>query len=87
MATLEFTAGAITSTITASNTKAATVFRNVARLNGYSGNINDNQAVADFVMDHIKTSLTRQSRQYQAIIDEAAARDAVQGDTDLEFEV
>lgn len=86
MATITFQAGQLTSTITASNAKAATVFRNAALHKGYQGDIGDNQAVADFVMEQIKHMLTDWSRDYQEGTDVRIARNAARANTDIRFD-
>lgn len=86
MATLEFVAGVITSAVTASNTKADTVFTNAALLLGYEGNIANKQAVADFVMAEIKKQLTNWSRQYQEQVDVSQAIEDVLNNPNIEFE-
>lgn len=86
MANLTFTAGAITSTITASNTKADTVFTNAAQLLGYTGNLTDDQAIADYVMAQLQITLTGWSRQWQESVDIDAAKNSVATDPDLEFD-
>lgn len=85
MAQLTFTAGAVTSTVTASNARAATVFKNAAQHLGYTGDITDNQAVADYVMGQLKTTLTGWSRQWQERVDVESARNSVRSDQSLEF--
>lgn len=87
MADLTFTAGSITSTVTASNTKADTVFTNAAQLLGYTGDLADDQAISDYVMGQIQITLTGWSRQWQERVDIDAAKNAVAADPDLEFDV
>lgn len=86
MANLTITAGAISSQITASNAKATQVVQNMARLHGYTGDIDDLQAVLDFIMPEIRRWLTGQSKQYQQVIDVDQAVADNQADTTNEFE-
>lgn len=74
MATLTFTAGQLTSEIEASNAKAAVAFKNAAKLRGYEGDIEDNQAVADFVMGELRKVLTDWSIAQQERNDVRAAK-------------
>jgi len=85
MAQLEFTAGAITSTITASNAKAALAFKNAALARGYEGDIDDNQAVADFIMAKLRQTITDWSKEYQERVDVAEAIETVRTDPSIGF--
>lgn len=86
MASLTFVAGPINSQITASNTKADTVFTNAALLLGYEGDINNKSDVADFVMGEIRKTLTGWSRLWEEreIIEQAV--EDVGNDPDIAFE-
>ena len=94
MAYLEFKAGAITSRITVANVKANTVFKNFAKEyqfhipvedGGYGGNIDDDQAVADFVMRLLQDHLTRGSRRYKTTDAVEEAQKNVAKDRSIDF--
>lgn len=86
MATLTFSAGALTSTITANNTKAAAAFRNAALAWGYDGDINDNQAVADFVMAQLRNVITDKSREHVEREAVRTARNTARADESNDFD-
>ena len=87
MATLTLQIGPVISVLTVTNNlKAADVIRKRVRLSGYEGDINDNQAVADFYMQQIKEWTTDGAREQERRDQVPNLVDAIWTDPDLIFE-
>lgn len=87
MAHLEISVGAITSRIDrANNAKAGRVLRDASLQAGYIGDHGDNQALLDFLTNHLVQYISRLSRQRHVEMEVQTARDVATSNRDVIFE-